>query len=55
MPCEAIVAIAAPAVPQPRTRMQNRSSPMLSTAENARKRNGVRLSPTARRIPEQRL
>ena len=47
---DAIVAKAAPAHPHFATTMKKRSRKILSTAENARKMNGVRLSPTARRI-----
>ena len=45
-----MVANAAPAHPQPATRMKNRSRKIFRTAENARNRKGVRLSPTARRM-----
>ena len=50
MAWEAIVAKAAPAHPHPATTMKKRSRKIFNTAENARNINGVRLSPTARRM-----
>lgn len=52
-PCENTVAMAAPATPQPSTRMQNKSSRIFSTVERSRNQNGVLLSPNARIILEQ--
>ena len=48
--CAVIVAAAAPAHPHFSTTIQNRSRKIFNIAENARKRNGVRLSPSERRI-----
>ena len=48
--CAVIVAAAAPAHPHFSTTIQNRSRKIFNIAENARKRKGVRLSPSERRI-----
>ena len=50
MACAVMVAMAAPAHPHFSTTMQNRSKKIFSTAANARKINGVLLSPTDLRI-----
>ena len=55
IPCDTIVARAAPATSSFKIIMQNKSNTILRQAEKARNKNGVRLSPTARNILEHRL
>ncbi len=49
------VAIAAPATPQSKTRMQNKSSRIFRTVEKSRNQNGVLLSPKARIMLDNKL
>ncbi len=54
-PCASKVATAAPATPQRRTRIKNKSSAIFRTVENRRNQKGVLLSPNARMTLERRL
>ena len=52
---EKTVATAAPATPQSKTRMQNKSSRIFRTVEKSRNQNGVLLSPKARIMLDNKL
>ena len=52
---ERIVANAAPLTPRESTATNSKSSTTLSSEETTRKYSGVRLSPTARMIPQREL
>ena len=50
--CAKMVAMAAPAHPHFKTRIQKKSKPIFKTAEKARKKNGVFESPIALKIAD---
>ena len=53
--CASTVAMAAPATPQPKERMNSRSSATFSSVENSRKASGVTESPMLRRKEQMKL